>query len=185
VTVKEAVLKQTQQEDENHCRKQMLTLAALGLLQQEPMNGYRLKQQLEIFMSCCISVNYGAIYPLLKRLEEQGEVVLIDADAENISQSCKTYGITKLGQERWREEMLDHASSGLRIPANALVVRSEGTQVAVVGQGQKVHYQNVTIGRDYGTEIEIASGLVGNEQLIVNPTDDIREGTSVRAVATR
>jgi RND family efflux transporter MFP subunit len=80
---------------------------------------------------------------------------------------------------------LDHASSGLRIPANALVVRSEGTQVAMVGQGQKVHYQNVTIGRDYGTEIEIASGLVGNEQLIVNPTDDIREGTSVRAVATR
>jgi DNA-binding PadR family transcriptional regulator len=86
----------------------MLKLAALGLLQQEPMNGYRLKQQLEIFMSCCISVNYGAIYPLLKRLEEQSEVVLIDADAENISQSCKTYGITKLGQERWREEMLDH-----------------------------------------------------------------------------
>jgi len=80
---------------------------------------------------------------------------------------------------------LDRATAGLRIPANALVIRTEGAQVAIVGADQKVHYQKVAIGRDYGTEIEIASGLVGNEQLIVNPTDGIREGTSVHAVPVK
>jgi len=87
----------------------VLKLAALGLLQQEPMNGYRLKQQLELFMSCCISVNFGAIYPLLKRLEENGEIELMDVEAETDNQNCKTYRITKLGQKHWREEMLAHS----------------------------------------------------------------------------
>lgn len=40
----------------------MLELAALGLLLKKPLHGYRLKKQLEKFMSGCISVNYGAIY---------------------------------------------------------------------------------------------------------------------------
>jgi len=37
----------------------MLELATLGLLQKEPLYGYKLKQQLEQFISGCISVNYG------------------------------------------------------------------------------------------------------------------------------
>lgn len=80
----------------------MLRLAALGLLQAGPLNGYRLKQQLEIFMDCCISVNYGAVYPLLRRMEEQGEIALL-ADEQS-----KLYSITPLGKERWCEEMLNH-----------------------------------------------------------------------------
>lgn len=83
----------------------MLRLATLGLLQAEPLNGYRLKQQLERFLGCCICVNFGAIYPLLKRMEEQGEIMLTAGETE---QSCKTYCITPLGRERWRQEMLSH-----------------------------------------------------------------------------
>jgi DNA-binding PadR family transcriptional regulator len=86
----------------------MLRLAALGVLQAEPLNGYRLTQQLEFFMSCCISVNSGAIYPLLKRMEEQGEVMLLPDDASEVGQAGKTYKITALGQERWRQLMLAH-----------------------------------------------------------------------------
>ncbi|MBD2041872.1 PadR family transcriptional regulator [Microcoleus sp. FACHB-672] len=86
----------------------MLELSALGLLQREPLHGYRLKQQLELFMGCCISVNYGAIYPLLKRLEERGE---IEASAEETSDAgpCrKTYSITAKGRASWRQQMLEH-----------------------------------------------------------------------------
>lgn len=86
----------------------MLRLAALGVLQSEPMNGYRLMQQLEFFMSCCISVNSGAIYPLLKRMEEQGEVTLLPGAATEAGQAGKTYEITPLGREHWRELMLAH-----------------------------------------------------------------------------
>ena len=84
----------------------MLRLAAMGLLQKEPLNGYRLKQQLERFMDCCISVNYGAVYPLLKRMEEQGEIMLLKEEIVEAGQPCKLYSITPVGCDRWREEML-------------------------------------------------------------------------------
>lgn len=82
----------------------MLALAALGLLHAEPLHGYRLKQQLEIFMSGCISVNYGAIYPLLKRLETQGAIE-VDATA---GASRKIYSLTEKGKQLWQQKMLEH-----------------------------------------------------------------------------
>jgi DNA-binding PadR family transcriptional regulator len=85
----------------------MLELAALGLLCREPLHGYRLKQQLEIFMSSCISVNYGAIYPLLKRLETQGFIVPLLEEAGDAGTSRKVYGITPKGRDRWRRRMLE------------------------------------------------------------------------------
>jgi DNA-binding PadR family transcriptional regulator len=85
----------------------MLELATLGLLQREALHGYRLKQQMELFMSGCISVNYGAIYPLLRRLEKRGLIqVLIEEEGSNISR--KIYRITDQGKIRWQEKMLEH-----------------------------------------------------------------------------
>jgi DNA-binding PadR family transcriptional regulator len=85
----------------------MLELATLGLLQQEPLHGYRLKQDLERFISGCISVNYGAIYPLLKRLEQQGMLTLSYAEGEGGGKR-KIYAITEKGRERFLEKMLEH-----------------------------------------------------------------------------
>ncbi|XGV96948.1 MAG: efflux RND transporter periplasmic adaptor subunit [Leptolyngbya sp. BL-A-14] len=81
--------------------------------------------------------------------------------------------------------VLNRAIAPLMVPANALVTRSEGTMVAIVGADQKVHYQKVALGRDYGTDVEIVSGLEGNEQLVVNPTDDVAEGVRVNAVPAK
>jgi DNA-binding PadR family transcriptional regulator len=86
----------------------MLELSALGLLQREPLHGYRLKQQLELFMSSCISVNYGAIYPLLKRLEERGLIVVIAEEVGDAGCPRKIYAITSSGRDRWRQRMLEH-----------------------------------------------------------------------------
>jgi DNA-binding PadR family transcriptional regulator len=86
----------------------MLELATLGLLQCEPLHGYRLKQQLELFMSSSISVNYGAIYPLLKRLEERGEIVTLSTDQTEAGPNRKTYCITAKGRQRWHQKMMEH-----------------------------------------------------------------------------
>ncbi len=87
----------------------MLELATLGLLQQEPLHGYRLKQQLELFMSSCISVNYGAIYPLLRRLEKRGLIcVLMEGDSNSGTTSKTIYSISEAGKKRWYEKMLEH-----------------------------------------------------------------------------
>ncbi|MEH2414165.1 efflux RND transporter periplasmic adaptor subunit [Nostoc sp.] len=69
------------------------------------------------------------------------------------------------------------------VPDSALVVNAGGTQVATVTKDQIVHYQKVAVGRDYGTEIEITSGLTGNESLIATPTVDDTEGLRVQRVA--
>lgn len=86
----------------------MLELATLGLLQDEPLHGYRLKQQLEQFIGGCICVNYGTIYPLLKRLEERQEVVALTEEAGKAGPSRKIYGITAHGRDRWRQKMLEY-----------------------------------------------------------------------------
>lgn len=84
----------------------MLELATLGLLQKESLHGYKLKQQLEKFISGCISVNYGAIYPLLKRLEEKKYLTLSLSEGE-AGGNKKIYAITEKGKTRFQEKMLE------------------------------------------------------------------------------
>jgi multidrug efflux pump subunit AcrA (membrane-fusion protein) len=67
----------------------------------------------------------------------------------------------------------------VRIPATALIIRSDGPQVAVVSSDQKVHYQKVVIGRDYGTQLDIVSGLTPGTAVIVNLADGLQEGAQV------
>ena len=55
--------------------------------------------------------------------------------------------------------MLPHALNILMLPADALILPKEGPEVAIVGDDHKVHFRKVTIGRDYGAEVEIESGL--------------------------
>lgn len=69
---------------------------------------------------------------------------------------------------------------GVRIPANTLVVNASGTQVVVVGPNRVLHFVPVTLGRDYGTEIEVVQGLDGHESLVVNPTDELQDGMTVQ-----
>ncbi|MBN3924743.1 efflux RND transporter periplasmic adaptor subunit [Nostoc sp. NMS4] len=71
------------------------------------------------------------------------------------------------------------------VPDSVLVVNAKGTQVATVSKDNTVHYQKVAVGRDYGTEVEITSGLTGKESLIATPTVDETEGLRVQPVAER
>jgi multidrug efflux pump subunit AcrA (membrane-fusion protein) len=70
----------------------------------------------------------------------------------------------------------------LLLPSDTLTVRPEGTLVAVVGPGNTVHFQHVVIGRDYGSNIEILSGLSDGQQVIANPNDSVQEGVKVHPV---
>jgi len=70
----------------------------------------------------------------------------------------------------------------LLIPGDTLVVRADGPQVAVVGPDGTVHFTRIQLGRDYGDHIEVLSGLEEGQQLVVNPSDLVREGVRVKAV---
>jgi RND family efflux transporter MFP subunit len=70
----------------------------------------------------------------------------------------------------------------LLIPGDTLVVRSDGPQVAVVDRSGEVHYTRITLGRDFGDHLEVLSGLQLGQQLVVNPSDLVREGVKVAPV---
>jgi multidrug efflux system membrane fusion protein len=75
------------------------------------------------------------------------------------------------------------AEPPVRIPATALVIRSDGPQAVTVVDDQKVHYQKVVIGRDYGGEVDIISGLKPGATLVLNIPDGLQDGDSVRVQA--
>jgi RND family efflux transporter MFP subunit len=74
---------------------------------------------------------------------------------------------------------LPSSGSAFLLPVNTLLFRSEGLRVASVNNGQATLIP-VTIGRDYGVQVEIISGLKGDENIIVNPPDSLVSGEKVR-----
>ena len=67
----------------------------------------------------------------------------------------------------------------MTIPVNAMLFRQEGSRVAVVSSDGKVHLQPITIGKDYGTTLEILGGVDLEDRMIINPADSIEEGQQV------
>jgi RND family efflux transporter MFP subunit len=74
---------------------------------------------------------------------------------------------------------LPHTVNVLRLPAEALLFRTEGPNAAVVGADHKVHLHKLTLGRDYGPEVEVNSGLTAGDLVVLNPTDSIHEDALV------
>jgi RND family efflux transporter MFP subunit len=72
----------------------------------------------------------------------------------------------------------------LLLPSDTLSVRPEGTLVAVLDPKNAVHFQHVVVGRDYGNDIEILSGIDAGQRVIANPNDSVQEGVKVHPVMT-
>jgi len=65
------------------------------------------------------------------------------------------------------------------IPVNTMLFRQEGAQVAVVASDGKVQLRPITIGRDYGTTLEILGGVTVEDRVVINPADSLQEGQPV------
>ena len=77
----------------------------------------------------------------------------------------------------------------LIIPATALVIRSQGTEVMVVdsaadGKLSAVHLRPVQVGRDLGATIEILDGIKEGALVVTNPSPDMSDGTPVKVAAS-
>jgi RND family efflux transporter MFP subunit len=68
------------------------------------------------------------------------------------------------------------------VPVSALIFRSAGLQLGVVGSDNKARLVSVTPGRDFGTEIEIVTGLNAGDKVIINPPDSLVDGELVQIV---
>jgi RND family efflux transporter MFP subunit len=71
------------------------------------------------------------------------------------------------------------------VPVNAMLFRQEGPQVAVVGADNKVQLRPITIGRDYGTTLEILGGVSLEDRIVINPADSLETGQTVNVAPER
>ena len=77
---------------------------------------------------------------------------------------------------------LPSAPGTLSIPPSALMFGSNGLRVATVGAEDKVVIKPVTVARDLGTSIELASGIAADDRVIESPPDGLENGDRVRVV---
>jgi RND family efflux transporter MFP subunit len=71
------------------------------------------------------------------------------------------------------------AASRVQVPVNALLFRAEGLRAVVVDAHHIAHLRQLTIGRDFGTTLEVLQGLQPNDWIVVNPPDSINDGENV------
>jgi hypothetical protein len=71
------------------------------------------------------------------------------------------------------------ASAALLVPTNTLLFRAEGSLVGVVDKQGKVKLKAVTVGRNYGAEVELLDGVAETDRLVMNPPDWLADGLTV------
>jgi RND family efflux transporter MFP subunit len=113
-----------------------------------------------------VARNTGMIDPTTRTL-------LTEVDIENTSGQLMPGAYAEVHLK------LPAATAALVVPVTALIFRAAGLQVAVVRNG-KAEMVHVTQGRDYGTEVEITSGITAQDLVIINTPDSLTSGATVR-----
>jgi len=65
------------------------------------------------------------------------------------------------------------------LPVSALIFRAQGLQVATVDSSNKTKLVAITLGRDFGSQVEVLSGLNADDKVIINPSDSVVDGEQV------
>jgi multidrug efflux pump subunit AcrA (membrane-fusion protein) len=68
----------------------------------------------------------------------------------------------------------------VRLPATALMPVNRGTQVAIVGDGNKVVLKSIQLGRDFGDGVEVTAGLSPQDKVIDSPPETLQSGDTVQ-----
>jgi RND family efflux transporter MFP subunit len=76
--------------------------------------------------------------------------------------------------------LLPDDNAPIVVPANAFLFRAAGPQVVTVTNGNRIHIQKISVGRDFGTQLEVLDGLAENTKVVINPSDDLVEGVQVQ-----
>lgn len=75
-----------------------------------------------------------------------------------------------------------HHRAGIVVPVNTLLLRGEGPRVATVDAQGKVKLKAVELGKDFGAKVEVISGITPNDELVLNPSDDLSDGDILTVV---
>src|SRR5205807_6667448 len=107
-------------------------------------------------------------------LDPQSRTMQVEVQVPN--QEGKLYA-GMYGQVKF---VLPDDNAPIVVPADAFVFRAQGPQVVTVTNENRIHWQNIHVGRDFGTQLEVLDGLSENTEVVINQNDDLVEGIQVQ-----
>src|SRR5580698_1884826 len=109
-------------------------------------------------------------------IDQATRTLLTEVDVDNAS------GELRPGAYAEVHLMIPEGSRSLILPVSALIFRSEGLRVGVVREGNRAELVPVILGKDFGNEVEVVSGIAENDSVIANPPDSLSSGAVVQIV---
>lgn len=117
---------------------------------------------------------YGTLVRTSEAIAQASRTLLIEVDVNNSS------GQLLPGAYAEVHIALPGKASTYLLPITALIFRSAGLQVATVDDGKHAKLIPITLGRDFGTHVEVVSGITDSDVIIDNPPDSLVDGEAVR-----
>jgi RND family efflux transporter MFP subunit len=121
----------------------------------------------------------AAVTRTARALDPQSRTLLVELDIDNKN------GLLFPGAFAEVHFKLPAANRGVRLSANTLLFRAEGLRVATVDAGGRVRMKAITVGRDFGTTVEVVDGVSPSDAVILNPPASLDDGDMVHAVAAK
>lgn len=137
-------------------------------------NSIQLRQHAQVFFDADTTHPYEArVTRTTSEIDQNTRTLLVEVQVANLGGRLMPgmYVIVNFVQVQSRPPLL--------VPGEAIVVRNGKSVVALVGQNNVVHFQPIVIGRDYGNETEILSGLQAGDIIVRTISDEVQEGAKV------
>ena len=107
-------------------------------------------------------------------LDPTARTLLVELQVDNSRRELLPGGYTEAHLK------LAQPSSTVRLPVNTLLFRRDGLRVAKIEPDQRVRLTTVSLGRDFGTEVEVVEGVKAGEAVVINPPDSLVDNEQVR-----
>ncbi|MGB8523090.1 MAG: efflux RND transporter periplasmic adaptor subunit [Candidatus Acidiferrales bacterium] len=115
----------------------------------------------------------GQLVRTANAIDQASRTLLVEVDVNNTTGELLPGGYTEVHLK------LPETVPTFILPVNTLIFRSQGLQIATVQDG-KATLVPIVLGRDFGSEVEVVSGLSGQESVMMNPPDSLVEGEQVQ-----
>ncbi len=116
----------------------------------------------------------GKVVRTSSSIDQTTRTLLVEVDVDNPTGELLPGAYTQVHLK------VPSGAPAVILPVSAMLFRSEGMQAATVENGDRVQLRDVLIGRDFGSEIEVVSGIKAADWVIVNPSDSLVTGEKVR-----
>jgi RND family efflux transporter MFP subunit len=120
---------------------------------------------------------HGQVVRNAEAIDPTSRTLLTEVDVDNSTGELRPGAYTEV------HLMIPEGSRSLILPVNVLLFRHEGLRVGVVRDGNRADLVPIILGKDYGNEVEVVSGLSADDLVISNPPDSLTSGAAVQIVS--